>query len=1544
MAGRTGLRRGALVALALAFISRAQGEDWPTYRHDRLRTAVTSEELDLPLQQVWKFRARSHRQAPKPSHSPHHAKYPWLTWYALPISAAGDALFFSSAAEGRAVCLDAAAGKVRWEFLAGAAVNRTPMIWEGKVYVGSDDGHVYCLDAKSGSLVWKRRAAPADRRILSYGKPVSAWPIRTDVLVDDGVAYFCAGVFPHDGTFLYAVDARSGKLLWRNGTQCESGWRVSMAPAGHLFVTEKSIWVPRDCWGYFLNWGTLISFDRSSGRYPARSGPNDDPEFPNQRGHFWPVYGVRKGDVRYLGYEAVTAKWEEENKHERLWRQDVQGRWTDVDSILSVRYNNPTFFRYDPDLCTVIFAGGVLYHTAFEMDLKKGTGSGIYARDPKDGKLLWTADVPERANQLIAANGRLFASTRQGTIYCFAPKGAQAHGTVEEPVHAEPFGGKRPFARIAGSIVGHAGVKEGYALVVDCDGGELAYELAKQAGLYVVATFRDGDKAAAARRAYARAGLHVSRIVAYRQRDGAALPFPSFFADLIVSEAAATGGDLPQDPEGLERMQKPIRGVALIGGQQGRNRLVKWAATTGQAGWAIVGKDDLWLQRIRPPLEGAGSWTHQFGDAGHTNCSHDGALKPPLGVLWYGAPHLEQGGGGPGSWVIDGVFLLPEGGLLVAYDQYTGRELWRREHSQTDTVAPPGSVFLRYLEVVARVDPWTGESLKEYRPPFAGGQWRMMAASPDGQTLYLAAGSKEWNCIQAMDVASGTARWTLGGPGKGTRWGGWNAVGDGYIYILGAEAKDGPRRAEAIAEMRAYLKAHDPERLAKLEKEVAQRDIRVLATVAAATGKVLYERGVDITNCGGRFLPRPNYGTGRYARHYNPNVGPCTIAQKDVVVFCTQSGADKGWGVWPTGRYRQRGIAVRDGATGKLLWNKPANYRTRPVVVDDTIYAEPWGYDLKTGKRKTRIHPATGETADWAWCRSDKQCGIFAASRHFLFGRSLGVGYQDLLTDQGLYTFFHSRMSCSFDAVTGGGLMIKPPQAVYCRCSWSLPFTIALGRVPIPPVVPQSFAQPGLCTPVKHLHIDFGATGDRRDGSGNLWLRELHPPGHKLLIGFDLITLLYEGGGEVRRSSMYTPIDDTDVPFVFATALRGLKRCVVPVTTHRDGEGIYTVRLGFSALPGDKQGQRVSDVRLNGKTVLRDFDIIKEAGTPDRAVWKEFELLLDSDLVIDLVTKSHRPSVDEMPLISGLVVLREKMATLGLDLPGSVLLSRSKPEETVTVALANLRNEPFRGRLVFEAPEHVEIRAPNGGAVTMQPETRTRLSVTLRMTGKVKAGMRTAKVKLVRADGKVALERTTGIEWLGELKRAVLAGSSRSVRAASDPWGRRVRPHAGHGQLRVSRGAQADDDEASAYSYVWFHVPEELRGRIRHARLRLHAAPRRRRIQSALFAPVNGSRSAEGHCWGAVRQLGGPPWPDLNKLAYPNRPAALPEAAALRPTQWDENVVEAPVPGRLDHVGKSHHIYLAIEPTSLNGMIYWSHQPYDRSRAPALLIDYQPRE
>ncbi|MFP6658173.1 MAG: PQQ-binding-like beta-propeller repeat protein, partial [Pirellulales bacterium] len=234
------------------------------YRRDRSRSAVTGEKLELPLKNVWYFRSRLARLAPKylplrPEETkkfgssqqevlPEHARF------SLPIIAAGDSVYFTSH-DGRAVCLDAQTGQKRWEFLAGAAITCAPNYADGKIYVGSDDAYLYCLDAQTGKQVWKHKPVAADRWFLSFGRMSSIWPVRTDVLVDEGSAYFGAGVFPHDGMYVNAIDAKYGKRLWRS--VC-----YGYGFAGHLFASKSSLVLPTELKGFHRH---QVKFRRSDG-------------------------------------------------------------------------------------------------------------------------------------------------------------------------------------------------------------------------------------------------------------------------------------------------------------------------------------------------------------------------------------------------------------------------------------------------------------------------------------------------------------------------------------------------------------------------------------------------------------------------------------------------------------------------------------------------------------------------------------------------------------------------------------------------------------------------------------------------------------------------------------------------------------------------------------------------------------------------------------------------------------------------------------------------------------------------------------------------------------------------------------------------------------------------------------------------------------------------------------------------------------------------------------------------------------------------------
>jgi hypothetical protein len=85
------------------------------------------------------------------------------------------------------------------------------------------------------------------------------------------------------------------------------------------------------------------------------------------------------------------------------------------------------------------------------------------------------------------------------------------------------------------------------------------------------------------------------------------------------------------------------------------------------------------------------------------------------------------------------------------------------------------------------------------------------------------------------------------------------------------------------------------------------------------------------------------------------------------------------------------------------------------------------------------------------------------------------------------------------------------------------------------------------------------------------------------------------------------------------------------------GKG-YTVRLHFAELTCNKPGERIFDVKINGKTVLKDFDIYQAAGGKDKAVVKEFTgVIPDADGLIDIDPVANR-GMKEPSMINGIEI------------------------------------------------------------------------------------------------------------------------------------------------------------------------------------------------------------------------------------------------------------------------------------------------------------------
>ena len=172
----------------------ANPSDWPTYRGSNARRGTSKTPVPAKLTSAWNTEIGGKLSS---------------------VTVADGRLFVAAVDAHTVHALAADTGKKLWHHTAGGRVDSPPTCFQGRVLFGSADGCVYCLRADDGRLVWKFRAAPTDRRLLSYEQIESLWPVHGSVMVRNGVVHFVAGrsAFVDGGLRYVRLDAATGKLV-----------------------------------------------------------------------------------------------------------------------------------------------------------------------------------------------------------------------------------------------------------------------------------------------------------------------------------------------------------------------------------------------------------------------------------------------------------------------------------------------------------------------------------------------------------------------------------------------------------------------------------------------------------------------------------------------------------------------------------------------------------------------------------------------------------------------------------------------------------------------------------------------------------------------------------------------------------------------------------------------------------------------------------------------------------------------------------------------------------------------------------------------------------------------------------------------------------------------------------------------------------------------------------------------------------------------------------------------------------------------------------
>ena len=641
------------IALCFAMLTSwtARGEDWPMWRCDAQRTAVSAERLPDELHLQWV----RHYPPLKPAF---RSKRLQFDGGYEPV-VLGKRLFVGSSRNDSITALDIGTGAELWRFFTGGPVRFAPVAWRGKVYAGSDDGHLYCLDAQSGALCWKFKAVPSSRKVIGNDRLISLWPLRGGCVLADGRIYFAAGVWPFEGVFVYALDAETGAVLWRNdragflyGVQPHNARAMGgLTPQGYLLINGDDLLVP--C-------GTAMPavFDRHTGKLKQ-------------------FELTPQGKVPGGWFASIGVVNSEEAKAKARRRGELRGELL-VDADINRELHEDTWYQGPgkPAVRSTVSIGGKPY--SFFDEIPGVTGE-IYS--------------------MLAADGKLVVVTREGGIYCLGPESENPEAGNPEVYGRQDKPQKQPVNSRNREILTATGARHGYALVLGIDDGSLVKLLVQQTDLQIIAVDVNADKVSSLRRELDKAGLYAAR-ASVLQGDPLALGLPKYMANLVVSEKFNPAW-LDADSrfvEALFDVLRPYGGTACLSLSEAQQKaFARHVAAAKLAGADLplaAGNSRFTILKRTGALPGSDNYTGDF-------TSSDRLVRAPLGVLWFG-DSIGMFKRSPQPSIIDGV--------MIANDKK-----WQddpRPHVAGNLRHLPGSSLFD-LEETAFMDVYTGRLLSK---------------------------------------------------------------------------------------------------------------------------------------------------------------------------------------------------------------------------------------------------------------------------------------------------------------------------------------------------------------------------------------------------------------------------------------------------------------------------------------------------------------------------------------------------------------------------------------------------------------------------------------------------------------------------------------------------------------------------------------------------------------------------------------------------------------------------------------------------------------
>ncbi|MEW6239087.1 MAG: PQQ-binding-like beta-propeller repeat protein [Candidatus Omnitrophota bacterium] len=1237
------------------------GADWPAWRFDANRSADSPQELPASLSLLW---TRDYPPLDPVWDDPLNRDLMQYDKVYEPI-VLGKTLLVGSNAWDCLTALDADSGDEKWTFYANGPVRFPAAAGNGKVYFVSDDGRLYCLGAEDGRMIWKYDGAPYDRKILGNERLISTWPARGGPALKDGIVYFAAGIWPFMGVFVYALNAETGREIWVNDSSSflfinqphNSPSFAGVAPQGNLVVAGDKLLVPCGrsvpaCFdlktGKFLYYH-LARNQRNGGAFVCALG---DQFFNYHRDLTVNAFDLTTGEmlvkefgkIPVLTRKAIYCMGEtiaafDPNKINIIeTKQIVKDEDKEEDKIVIKK--TPEFaklWEYSADASgDLIKAGNYLY----------AGGKNIVSAIRLDGgkaSTVWQTKIDGTAARLIAADGKLFVATLEGRLYAF---GENAETAKIHPYAPLPITIADSIHEKAKTILNASAIRDGYCLVYG--NGELAAALAMNSTLRAILAEPDQEKAKQWREQFVKAGLYGKNLSVY-EGSPLTLNLPPYLASLFVVDGTYAL-EAEKNPDLLHKIYSTLRpygGIfCFMASQEEHAKIIDRIQSCQLPNAKIVESDNCVLLQRDGALPGAADWTHQYGDIANTLKSDDRLVEAPLGLLWFGGSSnmdvLPRHGHGPPEQVIGGRLFIEGIDRLNARDVYTGRVLWKRllpqlnnfgvyydetykdtpletDYNQihlpganargTNYAAAADAVYILHGTGCLALDPVTGETLREIYLPIpdkSPPKWGYIGVYKD----YLIAGAESLSYMDYLGSLSEEAA-------KKKPFFNFDISSSKRLIVMNRYTGAKIWNFDSNLGLRHNAIAAGNDKLFCIDKmpENVSAALKRRGRRIPATSRLL---AFDIRN-------------GNILWSLTENIDGTWLSYSEERDILLQSGRKSRDSLADES---SEGMTAYRGADGQFLWSNNAVFSGPCILHSDDIITDGTAYSLLSGKRKQAKNPLTGEVTSWM-LRRNYGCNYPIACENLLTFRSAAAGFYDLMRDGGTGNLGGFKSSCTSNLVAANGVLNAPDYTRTCTCSYQNQTSLAMIRDPGVEYWTFNSFELG-DAPIRRLGVNFGAPGDRRADDGVLWLEYPFVGGPSLKI-----KIRTEPKNPEWFQHHSSRLQGGDLRWVAASGAKGLRRIVLTLTEKPQPPRNYAVRLIFMEPDDLAPGERIMNVSIQGKRVLTDFDIAKEAGSSRWGIAKEFKnITADKDFSIELAPGGPNPQNETV--LCGFEIINEE--------------------------------------------------------------------------------------------------------------------------------------------------------------------------------------------------------------------------------------------------------------------------------------------------------------